>query len=572
MTNPQRVVVIGGVAAGPKAASRLRRLMPDADITIIERGNILSYAGCGMPYCIAGDMPDCNKLNYTAAGIPRDPVYFRTVKNLTVIDNTLATAIHRNAKTVDLVNVETGASQAMPYDKLIIATGGTHITPPLEGVRLNRVFRLAHPGDAIAIRDLVVSGSAKRAVLIGGGLIGMEVTEAFVRRGLHVTIVEMLPHILPKMLDPEMAAFLTNYLCAQGVEICTGERVLRLVGNEHGNVSKVVTDRGEIDADMVLLSVGVRPNSQLAREAGLDIGATGGIVVNEHMQTSDPDIYSAGDCVENRHLITSQKAYAPMGSTANKQGRVIANHIAGIPDRFDGIVGTAVVKILDYNVGKTGLTEQEARQAGFDVVTALNPGNDRAHYYPTHKRVLMKMVVDAKTGRVLGLQVVGPGDGVKRVDVMATALHFGATVDDISVLDLGYAPPYSEAIDLIAHTANIIRNKRTGVAKTLSPIDVKAKLDRGEDFVWLDVRTTAEYEKDHIEDPRVKLIPLGKLRERARELPKDEEIIIFCAVSLRGYEAQRLLDAEGFKDVKFMDGGIVAWPYEKAGFVPPARR
>jgi rhodanese-related sulfurtransferase len=287
------------------------------------------------------------------------------------------------------------------------------------------------------------------------------------------------------------------------------------------------------------------------------------------MVTNDPDIYAAGDCVENTHLVSGRRAYAPMGSTANKQGRVIANHIAGIPDRFPGIAGTAVPKVLDHHIGKTGLTEAEAREAGYQVVTAINPGNDCSHYYPGHKRVFMKMIADAETRKVLGLQVVGPGQGVKRIDVIATTLYFGGTVDDVANLDLGYAPPYSEAMDLVINTANIIRNKLTGVACALSPAEVKAKLDNGDDFVWLDVRTPAEFDRAHMDDPRVRLMPLGTLRQHVADLPRDREIVIFCAVSLRAYEAQRILLGEGFADVKFMDGGFVGWPYGTACFVPP---
>jgi NADPH-dependent 2,4-dienoyl-CoA reductase/sulfur reductase-like enzyme/rhodanese-related sulfurtransferase len=567
MPNRQKIVVVGGVAAGPKTAARLRRLLPDAQITIIERGNMLSYAGCGMPYCIAGDMPDCNQLNYSSQGIPRDAVFFRQVKDIDVLVDTVAESIDREHNTVHIVSTETGESRDMPYDKLVLSTGGIHVTPPIDGIKLNRVFQLSRPSDAINIRDLVTSGAAKNAVLIGGGLIGMEVADAFVRRGLQVTIVEMLPRVLSRLLDDETAAFLTKYLRSEGVDIRTSERVMRLEGDAHGNVSKVVTDRGEIKTDMVLVSVGVRPNSQLGKDAGLEVGETGGIAVDEFMQTSDPDIYAAGDVVETVHLVSGRKTYAPMGSTANKQGRVIANHIAGIPDTFKGVTGTAVVKVLEYNVGKTGLTEEEARAAGYDVVVALNPGTDKAHFYPDHAPAFLKMIADRETGRVLGMQAVGRGEGIKRIDVVATALQFGATVDDIAALDLGYAPPYAGAVDLVAHTANIIRNKISGIAASVTPAEVKAKLDQGEDFVWLDVRSPAEFEADHIDDPRVKLIPLGNLRKRLNELPEDKEIVVFCQISLRAYEAHRILRAASL-DAKFMDGGIVAWPYEKTGFVP----
>jgi NADPH-dependent 2,4-dienoyl-CoA reductase/sulfur reductase-like enzyme/rhodanese-related sulfurtransferase len=557
-----KVVIIGGVATGPKAAARLRRLNPEAEITIIERGKILSYAGCGMPYSISGDVEDFRRLYATPSGVPRDSVFFRNVKNINVLDRTLARSIDRKKKTVDIVNVETGESGALSYEKLVLATGGQPIDLPIDGVRLNHVFRLWQPEDAIAIREVVTTAGAKTAVIIGAGLIGVEMAEALTKRGLDVTLVEMMPHILPGLLDEEVAAYLTRYIRTQGVDILIGSRVSQIMGNDQGNVTKVVTPNLEIPADIVLISVGVRPNSKVAQEAGLTIGKTGGIAVNEYLQTSDPDIYAGGDCVENTHLLTGEKVFVPMGSTANKHGRIIANNIMGYQEKFKGILGTAVVKVFDYNVGKTGLTERQAKEAGFDVATALNPAPDRAHYFPTHKPFLLKLIADRKTKKLLGLQAVGSGETVKRVDVMATAMTFGATVDDLPSLDLGYAPPYSTAIDIAAHAANILRNKLTGTAKALTPMEVREKITGGDDFIWLDVRSPAEHREKRIEDPRIKLIPLGMLRQRLHELPRDKEIITFCKISLRGYEAQTILDGAGYKDVKFMDGGIDAWPYE----------
>jgi rhodanese-related sulfurtransferase len=263
-------------------------------------------------------------------------------------------------------------------------------------------------------------------------------------------------------------------------------------------------------------------------------------------------------------MVSGQKFHWPMGSAANKHGRVIGDNLVGRQTVFTGVVGTAVLKVLNYNVGKTGLTEKQARDLGYEVVTTLAPSPDCSHFYPANKVILLKLVADAKTGKLLGAQAVGPGEAVKRIDVLATALRFGATISEIGQLDLGYAPPYSTAIDLASHAANIIENKLAGLAKAISPLEVKAKLEQGDDFVWLDVRSPQEFEQIHIENRRVKLIPLGKLRERIEELPKDKEIVVFCKVSLRGYEAQRILEGAGLTNVKFMDGGIVAWPYELA--------
>ncbi len=557
-----KVVIIGGVATGPKTAARLRRLNPEAEITIIERGKILSYAGCGMPYYVSGDIADYGSLNSTPAGVPRDSLFFRNVKNINVLDRTLARSIDRNNKTVEIVHVETGESRSLSYEKLVLATGGQPIDLPIEGVGLNGVFRLWQPEDAIAMSEAISSKGVKTAVIIGAGLIGVEMTEALTKRGVDVTVVEMMPHILPGLLDEEVAAYLTRYIRSQGVDILTGSRVEEIVGNDQGVVTKVIVLDADIPADMVLIAVGVRPNSKLAQEAGLKIGKRGGIVVDKYLQTNDPDVYAGGDCVENTHLITGEDVFVPLGSTANKHGRVIANNVMGYREKFNGILGTAVVKVFNYNVAKTGLTERQAREAGFDVVTALSAAPDSAHYYPTHKPLLLKLIADRKTKKILGLQAVGAGETVKRVDVIATALAFGATVDDLPALDLGYAPPYSTAVDIAAHAANILRNKMDGIAKALTPMEVRAKIERGDDFIWLDVRSPAEHREKRIEDPRIKLIPLGMLRQRFNELQRDKEIITFCKISLRGYEAQTILEGKGYKDVKFMDGGIDAWPYE----------
>jgi len=557
-----RIVVIGGVAAGPKAAARARRLMPDAEIIIIERGQLLSYSGCGMPYYIEGMVEDVSTLLSSPVGVARDAVFFKKVKNVDVRDQTLATKIDRQAKTVEVVRVDTGQKDTIPYDKLVIATGGLPLVPPIEGINANRVFQLNHPDQAVAIRDAARSANVDSAVIIGAGLIGMEVTEALAANGLKVSMVEMLDQILPKMLDFEMAAFLTSHVQAKGVNVFTGERVLRIETDSQGNVRKVITDKREIEAQMVLTAVGVRPNVQLAKEAGLEIGPSGGIKVDEYMRTSDPDIYAAGDCVETINMVCGEPTHWPMGSGANKQGRVIANNIAAMTTKYPGHAGTGVCKVFDFNVGKTGLTEKQAIEQGCEVVTAISPSPDCTFFLPMAKTIIVKLIADAKTGKLLGGQVVGPGDAVKRIDVLATALHFGAHIDQIGELDLGYAPPYSSAIDVLAHVANIIQNKRNGLVKGISPIEVKARIDRGDDFVFLDVRTQKEYDMIRIEDPRIKLIPLGRLRERYEELPRDKEIFAFCKISLRAYEAACMLAEFGYDKVSIMDGGVVTWPYD----------
>jgi len=297
------------------------------------------------------------------------------------------------------------------------------------------------------------------------------------------------------------------------------------------------------------------------------LGKPGAISVNEFLQTTDPDIYAGGDCVENTHRLSGKKVYTPLGSTANKHGRIIADQIIGGGPSFPGVLGTAICKVLDFNVAKTGLSETEAVSQGIDIETILCPGQDRPHYYPGNATVIIKLVAEKKTHRLLGAQIVGPGDVAKRLDIVVTALSFGATIENLATLDLAYAPPFSSAMDAIITAAHVMENKLNGLAKSLSPLTVQDKMARDDDFILLDVRSMPEYEAIRIQDPKVRLSPLGKLRGDYKNLPRDKEIITFCKVSLRGYEAQRILEAQGFKNVKFIDGGIVSWPFEAIGKV-----
>jgi rhodanese-related sulfurtransferase len=326
-------------------------------------------------------------------------------------------------------------------------------------------------------------------------------------------------------------------------------------------VRQVVTRDNKLEAGLVLLATGTKPNTKLAQDAKLTIGATGGISVSEYLQTGDPDIYAGGDCVENVNLITQKKVLAPLGSTANKHGRVIGTNVTGGDETFPGVLGTAIAKVFQYNVGRVGLSQWQAEKEGYDVVTALVPGNEHASYYPGGKEILVKLLADKATQRLLGGQVAGPGEAAKRIDILATALSFSATVDNLANLDLAYAPPYNSALDPLHHAANVIRNKESGLARALTPMEVKKKIDNGDDFILLDVRSPKEWEAEHLEAKQSRLLPLNELRAKLNELPKDAEIVAFCRASVRAYQAQRILEGAGFKSVVFMDGSITAWPY-----------
>jgi len=557
----RRIVIVGGVATGPKAAARARRRDPDVEITVIERGDLLSYAGCGMPFYIEGSIEDVQGLLCTAGGLTRDEGYFKRVKDFDVLGGTEVTKINREEKTVTVRELETGRVYDIPYDKLVLAVGASPLVPRMDGLDLEGVHRLYSPRDAEAIRRDLDSG-VRKVVIIGGGLIGMEVCGAFVARGCDVTVLEMMDQLVPSLLDRDMALLLENYIREEGVDIRTGSKVVELRGDGAGHVAEVVTENGGVfGVEMVVVAIGVRPNVELAREAGLEIGETGAIAVNGHLQTSDPDIYAGGDCVENTCIVSGRKVYAPLGSTANKHGRVIGDNVTGVDTTFPGVMSTAVFKILDYNVGKTGLNSAQAVEGGYDIVSAVAPKGDRSHYYPTAKSFIIKMIAERETGRLLGAQVIGRGEGVKRIDVIAASLMHGATVKDVADLDLGYAPPYSTAIDPVAHAANIVRNKMEGLAHGISAIELKAKIDGDEDFVLLDVRYRGEAKRRPLNDRRVTVIPGPELRHRLDELPREGEIIIFCKTSIRAYEAERLLRGRGFGNVKFLDGSLDAWPF-----------
>lgn len=551
------IVIIGGVAAGPKVGAKINRLNPSAHVTLIEKGEFLSYAGCGLPYYVSGEIKEQKELMSTAVGVLRDSAFFLNVKNLEVLAQTEAVKIDRASKNVHIKDLKNGGVRKITYDKLVLATGSVPGRPPIPGMDLPNVFSVHKVEDAEAIRTLLTQKQVRDVVIVGAGLIGLEMTEALAVHGCRITMVEKLPQILP-MLDPEMAALVTNYLESKGVQVRVGVSVKGFEGQ--GKVERVRTDQGDLACDMVIVAVGVRPNTALAKDAGLALGKTGGIVVTPKMQTNDPDIFAAGDCVENRDLITGAPSYVPLGSTANKQGRVAAVNVCGGQDSFPGILGTAVFKLFDFTVARTGLGEAQATQAGFDVVTVLSPAPDKAHYYPAAKTLMLKLIADKKTRRLLGIQAVGLGAGDKRVDVAATAISAQMTVDQVAQLDLGYAPPYAPAMDNLITACDIARNKMDGFFEGLSPAQVKTKIDRKEDMVLLDVRSPQEVALAPF--PGAVNIPLGALRKRWKELPEKKEIVTFCKISLRGYEAAMILKRLGIKNVKVLDGGMVMWPYK----------
>lgn len=551
-----KVVIIGGVATGPKVAARLRRLRPDADITIIEQGELISYGACGLPLYLGNLVPDMMELMMTSSGSVRDPDYFYHTKQVKVLNNTRAEAINREQKFVRIRNLLNEKEDLLPYDYLVLATGASPTVPSLPGKDLPNVFTLNHPNDAQALRELVRSKKVSHLTIIGAGLIGMEAADALFGPRLKVTLCEAQAQILPKLLDKDMAAIVEQEVCSKGVEITLSCQVLGLIAGDNGAVAKVETANGLIETDAVILAIGTRPTVELARSAGLELGITGAIKVNSRLQTEDQAIYAGGDCVENTDLISGQPVYSPLASTANKHGRVIADNIAGRNAEFPGVNKTSVLQCFEHNIGRTGLGEDEAIEKGFDVSAVIISGYDATHYHPMHDQVKIKLIAEKSSGRVVGAQVVGLGEGIKRLDILATAMKYGATLEDIANLDLGYAPPFSTAIDLVAHAANALQNKIDGLVHSVSWAELSTFLVNNEKVFFVDIRTADEVQSKPILSRHKIEIPLSELHQRWRELPTQIKLITVCELGIRGYEAACLLQGKGLSNVSYLEGGL----------------
>jgi NADPH-dependent 2,4-dienoyl-CoA reductase/sulfur reductase-like enzyme/rhodanese-related sulfurtransferase len=555
------VLIVGAVACGAKAAARIRRLDPVARITMIDQGQYISYAGCGLPYYVSGKVKAFDALVKTNYGRTRDAAYFKEVKDIDTRVGVRAESIDRDAKTVRARDLASGEELTQPYDKLVLAMGAAPVTPPIEGADLEGVYHLTSMEDAAAIAEAVKDSPGGSAVIVGAGFIGIEAAEALRERDWHVSLLERYEQILPGALDLEFAAAVQEHLQDHMIEPELGANILRIEGKD-GRVAKVVTEQDEYDADLVVMATGVRPNVDLARDAGLTIGETGALAVNARLQTSDPNIYAGGDLVENDHLVSQRKVFLPLGSTANKHGRVIADNVCGGNSEFPGVLGTFVCKAFDLSVGATGLTEAAAGELGLDAYAVLAPGFDKAHYYPDAAIAGLKLVVERETGRLLGAQAVGRGDVARRIDVAATALRFGATIDQLANLDLAYAPPYAQALDCLITAFHTAQNARDGLLKAVTAAETKAILAERDDVILLDVRDEMNFRRGHIDDAKVVNIPLDDLGLRADELPRDKEILCFCTIGLRGYSAQRTLQGAGFPRVATVAGGLFLWPWK----------
>jgi NADPH-dependent 2,4-dienoyl-CoA reductase/sulfur reductase-like enzyme/rhodanese-related sulfurtransferase len=558
-----KIVIIGGVAAGPKTACRAKRLLPDAEVTIIDQDTLISYGGCGIPYYISGDVSDEQELRSTSFHMVRDERFFRDAKGVNVLTSTCAKAIDRKGKLVHLRSVVTGEETAVPYDKLVLATGSSPCRLPIPGADLPGVFMISDMHKAIAIKDRLARGEASKAVVIGGGAIGIEMAEAFTDLwGIETTLIEFMPQLLPNLLDRIFADMLANHLRKKGVAVHTGEGAQRIEADGQGRACRVITSARSIEADLVVMAAGVRPRDRLARDAGLLVAPRGGIVVNNRMQTSDPDIFAAGDCVETVHLVSGKKTYAPLGSVANRQGRIVADNLAGMPSTFEGVVGSFIMKAFDVCVGATGLTLAAAKTEGFNAQAVITAQSDRAHFFPQQAVMPLSMVFDGNTRRVLGVQGFGPmGDGVlARIDAAAGLIARGALIEDFSKLELAYAPPFATALDALNATANVADNLAAGRLRYCALEDFLAWIKDSRtapDWMALDVRHAKEV-RPFLEKfgDRWLGIPYDQIRSRYQELPKDKQLIIICDACTRSYEVQSFLDGVGISNTLGLGGGF----------------
>jgi NADPH-dependent 2,4-dienoyl-CoA reductase/sulfur reductase-like enzyme/rhodanese-related sulfurtransferase len=540
----KKILIIGGVAAGATAAARARRLSEDADITIVERGPYVSYANCGLPYFISGEIGKRSHL------LLQTPEGFDARYRVRVLVNTEAVAIDRAAKQVTVRNAE-GESR-LPYDRLILAQGGSPLLPPIPGIDAPNVFRLWTVPDMDRLHEHLKASGAKSAVVVGGGFIGLEMAEAFAKRGLAATVVEMLPTVMAVM-DREFGVRIADELSANGVAVVTGAQVARVLADER----KVeLADGRRIDGDVVLFSVGVRPELTLAKQAGLDIGAAGGVRVDEYLRTSDPDIFAAGDMVEVVHRVSSRQVRIPLAGPANRQGRIAASNALGGEMRFAGSLGTSVVKIFGATAAMTGLGEKAARDAGFDVGVSVIHKDHHAGYYPGAQELNLKLIYDRGNARLLGGQAFGREGVEKRIDVLATALAGKMSLQDLAELDLAYAPPYSSANDPINLAAFVGLNDIDKQSPLVTAAQLKAELASTTPPFLLDVRTLREFEQGHVKGALH--IPVDDLRFEHAAIPKDRRTVIYCRSGYRAHLALRILYQNGFADLANVTGGYLS--------------
>jgi NADPH-dependent 2,4-dienoyl-CoA reductase/sulfur reductase-like enzyme/rhodanese-related sulfurtransferase len=542
-----RIVIIGSVAAGTSVAAKARRNNIENEIVIYEKDTDISYSVCGLPYYIGEDYISRENLN------PRNSEWFKKRFAIEIKTGHEVVRVDSQNKVLQIKNLVTGVIFNDHYDILVFATGAAPIRPNIEGIESENTFILRNIISADTIKEYIQKKQPASAVIVGSGFIGMEVAENLVKKGIQVAVVEAAGQVMPSY-DSEMSLYIKKALIENKVQVFTSEKVVKIDAEKR----TVLTDKGTIlNGDIVIISAGVKPEVRLAGQAGIEMGTTGAIKVNRNMETSVKGIYAVGDCAESYFLIDGTPCYRPMGSTANKTGRIAGDVITGGNLSFRGILGTGIVKVFDITCGQTGYTEKEAKKAGYDVEIIHNIKPNQTEYFEGSSEMVIKAIADRKTERLLGVQIIGKKGVDKRIDVFATAITFGAKAGDLAHLDLAYAPPYSTTKDPVMYTGMILDNALNQGRKILT---IQELIRNRTSFKVLDVRSSKDFEKGHIEGAIN--IPLGDLRERATELSKDEPIVVHCNKGVTGNAAQNLLINLGFTNVYNLSGGYKEYKLE----------
>jgi NADPH-dependent 2,4-dienoyl-CoA reductase/sulfur reductase-like enzyme/rhodanese-related sulfurtransferase len=541
--NMEKIIIIGGVAAGATAAAKVRRLSAEAQITILESGPDISFANCGLPYYIGGDIESRSKL------ILQSPESFNEQYQTAVHINTTVTEIDRESRTIHAVDSRTGEKKTYEYTKLILAQGGKPIAPPIPGAEQDHVFQLWTLDDMDKINSFIENRKPKTAVVVGGGFIGLEMVEALVKRGLKVSVVEMMPHVMA-IMEAEIAGYIQQEMLSYGVDVLTNKGV-----SDIGSNSVTLNDGSRIDANMVLLSIGVRPTLKLAQEAGLAMGDAGGLLVDSTLKTSDDNIYAAGDMIELEHRVHGKKVRIPLAGPANRQGRIAAENALGRKHEYKGSIGTSIVRVFEAVAGTTGLSLKGARAAGLNADAIVIHKEHHTSYYPGAEQVTVLVVYDRDTGVVLGGQTAGYAGADRRLDVIAAAAAAKLTVSDLADMDFAYSPPLGTANDAINMAAYAAENRISGYSPALTVSEIDTYLE-GKEALWIDARDVFAFEKSHIEG--AVNIPLEILLSKLNEIPQNKLIFVYDQTGKKGHQTLRTLAGAAFTNVFNVSGGFAS--------------
>lgn len=533
-----KVLVIGGVAAGTKTAAKLKRQNPDADVTIITKDQDISYAGCGLPYYVGGVIEEKEEL------IVNTPQKYAALTGVKVLTKVEATGLDIEEKKVKAVNLMSGTEEEYTYDTLIIATGASPAVIPIKGIELSGVYKMRTPDDAIQVRDYADKNHVKKAVVVGAGFIGLEVAENLKAKGIQVTVIDFAPQILPNILDPEMAAYGKKHLQKEGIRVITGTKAEEITGE--GSVAAIKTSAGTFPCELVIMAAGIRPNTAFLQDSGIEM-FKGTILVDPQMKTNLSDVYAAGDCAMVTNRLTGSRQWSPMGSSANMEGRTLAQILTGAKKEYKGVLGTGVVKLPGLNIGRTGLTEEQAKAAGYQVVTATAVTDDKAHYYPGAAYFVTKLIAEKETHRLLGIQVFGPGAVDKMVDIAVVGITMGAVLEDYENADFAYAPPFSTAIHPFVQAVYILLNKLNGEFISMTPLEYAE--GKAEGYTVLDVGLSPSVHG-------AQYINLPDVNGEIEGLEKDGKFLLVCAKGKRAYFLQKKMSFYGYTNVIALEGGV----------------